>query len=117
MMLSRQNALRVLAVLLVLLLFGTQMPGAWRDEAFRVTQLPWHLTKVAHFVMFAGIAFVARSRPLRWSVRSVVGVTLGIALLTELLQLYASERNASLQDVGIDMVGAVLGLWLAKGRA
>jgi hypothetical protein len=24
--------------------------GAWRDEAFRVTQLPWQLSKVAHFV-------------------------------------------------------------------
>jgi hypothetical protein len=38
----------VLTVLLVLLL-GTQMPGAWRDEAFRVTQLPWQWSKVAQF--------------------------------------------------------------------
>jgi hypothetical protein len=47
--LSRQSALALLAVLLVLLLLGTQMPGAWRDEAFRVTQLPWQWSKVAHF--------------------------------------------------------------------
>ena len=45
--LSRQSALAVLAVLLLLL--GTQMPGAWRDEAFRVTQLPWQWSKVAQF--------------------------------------------------------------------
>jgi len=116
-MLSRQNALRVLAALLVLLLFGTQMPGAWRDEAFRVSQLPWHLTKVAHFVMFACIAFVARARPLHWSVLRVLAVSLGVALLTEFLQMYASQRNASWQDVGIDMAGAALGMWLAKARA
>jgi VanZ family protein len=117
MMLSRQNALRVLALLLVLLLFGTQMPGAWRDEAFRVSHLPWQLTKVAHFVTFAGIAFVARARPLRWSLLRVLGVALGLALLTEFLQRYASGRDASWVDVGIDMAGAALGLLLAKNRA
>ena len=31
MKLSRQTALVLLAVLLALLLFGTQMPGAWHD--------------------------------------------------------------------------------------
>jgi hypothetical protein len=40
--------------------------GAWRDEAFRVTQLPWQVSKVAHFVVFAGLACVARLNLLRF---------------------------------------------------
>jgi hypothetical protein len=46
----------LLAVLLAVLVFGTQMPGAWRDETFRVTHLPGQLADVAHFVLFAGLA-------------------------------------------------------------
>jgi hypothetical protein len=40
MKLSRFAAWLLLAVLLALLVFGTQMPDAWRDETFRVTHLP-----------------------------------------------------------------------------
>jgi hypothetical protein len=54
--LSRFAAWLLLAVLLTLLVFGTQMPGAWRDETFRVTHLPGQLADVAHFGLFAGIA-------------------------------------------------------------
>lgn len=50
--------------LVELLFVGTQMPGAWRDEAFRVSQLPWQMTKVAHFVVFALMAALAHARPL-----------------------------------------------------
>ena len=111
--LSRKSALALLAVLLVLLIFGTQMPGAWRDEAFRVTHLPWQLTKVAHFVLFACLACVARVPPLGQSVARVLAGALVLALLTEGLQHFAQQRDPSWFDVGIDMAGAGLGLLLA----
>jgi VanZ family protein len=111
--LSRQSAFALLAALLVLLMVGTQMPGAWRDEAFRVTQLPWQLTKVAHFVLFAALACVARLPPLGQSGLRVLAAALALALLTEGLQYLASNRNPSMRDVGIDMAGAGLGLLLA----
>ncbi len=114
MKLSRKAALALLAVLLVLLLFGTQMPGAWRDEVFRVTHLPWQMTKVAHFVLFAGMACLARVSPLRWSVRRVALAALALAMLSEYLQNFASNRDASWADVGIDMAGVVAGLLLAR---
>jgi hypothetical protein len=82
MNLSRQAALVVMVVLLALLVFGTQMPGAWRDEVFRVTQLPWQMTKVAHFVLFAGMACLSRLSPLRWSFARVTLVALALALLS-----------------------------------
>ena len=116
MKLSRQAALVLLAVLLMLLVFGTQMPGAWRDEAFRVTQLPWQLTKVAHFVLFASMAGVSRLSPLRWSLVRVALAALALALVTEGLQIFASNREPSWQDVAIDMAGAAAGgllVWVA----
>ncbi len=89
------------------------MPGAWRDEAFRVTQLPWQFTKVAHFVLFASLAGVARVPPLRQSVARVLAGALVLSLLTEGLQHFASHRDPSWFDVGIDMAGAGLGLLVA----
>jgi VanZ family protein len=104
----------VLAVLLVLLVFGTQMPGAWRDETFRVIHLPWQLTKVAHFVLFAALAGLAHLPLLRWSVWRLLLCAVALALLTEGLQHFAANREPSWSDVGIDMAGAVAGLLLAR---
>ena len=56
MKLSRFPACWLLAVLLAVLVFCTQMTGAWRDQAFNVTHLPGQLADAAHFILFAGIA-------------------------------------------------------------
>ncbi len=117
MSLSRKSAWWLLAVLLVLLLFGTQMPGAWRDEAFRVSHLPWQMTKVAHFVIFACMAGLVHAAPLRWSLARVLLAALALALLSEGLQHFASHRDPSWPDVGIDMAGAALGLAIVRGWA
>ena len=114
MKLSRKAALALLAVLLALLVFGTQMPGAWRDEVFRVTQLPWQITKVAHFVLFAGMACLSRLSQLRWSIARVSLIALALALLSEYLQNFASNRDSSWTDVGIDTIGVAAGLLLAR---
>jgi len=63
-------------------------------------------------VLFAGLAFLARfawSSPLAWS----WAAALTLALLTEGLQYFASNRDPSWFDVGIDMAGVGLGLLLA----
>lgn len=115
MKISRKTALGLMVILLLLLLVGTQMPGVWRDEAFRITQLPWQLTKVAHFVIFASMACLAHVAPLRWPVARVALVALALALLTEGLQhFFASNRDPSWKDVGIDMAGAAVGVVLAR---
>ena len=54
-------------MLVAVLLFGTQMPGAWRDVAVAATRMPWQFTKVAHCVLSARMACLARVPPLRWS--------------------------------------------------
>jgi VanZ family protein len=116
MKLSRFAAWLLLAVLLALLMFGTQMPGAWKDETLRVAHLPWWLTKVAHFVLFAALAALATAVPLRWRAATVLGVALALGLTTEGLQFWASERTPTWHDVGIDLAGAVLGLLLARWK-
>ena len=115
MKLSRNTAWGLLVLLLGLLLFGTQMPGAWRDGAVSAAHLPWQITKVAHVGLFASMAFLARVVPLRWSVATVFIAALALALLTEALQHFAVHREPSWLDVGIDMAGAALGVMLAWG--
>ena len=118
MKITNQTAVRLLVVLLVLLLVGTQMPGAWRDWVFRIAHLPWQLTKVAHFVLFAGMAYLARVPPMSRPVRWIFLAALGLALLTEGLQFFAIARDPSWYDVGIDMAGAATGLLFSRvGRA
>ena len=115
MKMSRNTALGLLAVLLVLLLFGTQMPGVWRDEAVRAAHMPWQITKVAHFVLFASMACLASVTPLRWSVVRVFFAALALALLTEALQHFAANREPSWFDVGVDLAGAAMGVMVASG--
>lgn len=105
----------MLAVLLVVLFVGTLMPGAWRDEAFRVAHMPWQMNKVAHFVVFACMACVAHMAPLAQPPGRIGAVALALALLTEGLQYMAANRDPSWRDVGFDLGGALCGVALARG--
>ena len=98
---------------IALLVFGTQMPGAWKDSALDAAGLPWQATKVAHFSMFMVIAWLCRQEPLRWTVWYVLGLALLLACVTEVLQFWAKDRQPGMADVAIDMAGAVFGWWLA----
>ena len=48
-----------------------------------------------------------------FSPEQLLALKVALALLTEELQYFASQRDPSLTDVGIDMAGARLGLLLA----
>lgn len=113
--LSRKSAIALLVVLLLLLLFGTLIPGVWRDEAFRVAQLPWQMNKVAHFVLFACMACIAYLAPLAQPLGRIWTTALALALLTESLQYIVANRDPSWVDVGLDMGGALFGLALVRG--
>lgn len=115
MHLSRKSALVLLAVLLVTLLVGTQIPGAWRSALENSLHAPFPLAKIAHFFMFALIALVASAKPLKWPLAWVLLGALGLGLFTELLQsLVAMDRDGNLRDVAIDVAGAALGILSAR---
>lgn len=101
---------------LLALLVGTQMPNAWRNGAVQALHAPSWVSSAGHFVLFAGMAMVMAARPLAWPVARTVLVLLALALLTEGLQMFATERHPRWLDVGIDVVGALAGVGLIKLR-
>jgi hypothetical protein len=109
---TRRVAQHLLLLQVLLLLIGTQMPGAWRAGIVDSLHAPSVVSSLAHFVLFAGMATVAHAKPLAWPWRRVLLLTLGLALLTEGLQFFAIDRHPRLIDVFIDLAGAIAGLLL-----
>ncbi|MDI1246530.1 MAG: VanZ family protein [Rhodoferax sp.] len=112
----------LLLLQVLLLLIGTQMPGALRAELEASLHSPWGLSSWAHFVIFAGMAAVTFAWPMAWPWHRVLLAALGLALLSEGLQFFAIDRHPRWVDVGIDLAGAVVGmglvvLWEARPRA
>ena len=99
----------LLFVLVLLLMIGTQMPGAWQVVLENSLHSPWGLSSWAHLVLFAGMAWVASTR-MAWHWPRVVLAALALALLTEGLQFFSIDRHPRLADLGIDLAGAGLGL-------
>lgn len=110
---SQQFAGRLLLMLVLLLLLGTQMPGAWRAGVVNSLHAPAVVSSVAHFVLFCAMALLAHVRPLAWPWVRVVLLSLALALITEGLQVFAIDRHPRWLDVGIDMAGAFLGVSLS----
>jgi len=104
----------LLLLQVLLLLVGTQMPGAMRAALEASLHSPWSLSSWAHFVLFAGMVAVARARPMAWPWHRVLLVALCLALGSEALQFFATDRHPRWLDVGIDMAGAVVGLAVVK---
>jgi VanZ family protein len=113
---SHRFSWSLLILLLLALLVGTQMPGAWRNEAVQILHAPSSVSSWAHFVLFFGIALVLLVRPLAWPAQRVLLAALALGLLTEGLQFFAIDRHPRLIDVGIDMAGALLALAFVKGN-
>lgn len=104
----------LLALQLVLLLVGTQMPGAWRSGIESSLHTPFGLSSAAHFVIFAGMAAVSTVRPLGWTPLRVLATALAMALGTEALQFFAIDRHPRWLDVGIDITGACVGVFATR---
>ncbi|WP_155301242.1 hypothetical protein [Cupriavidus necator] len=107
-------------LLVLVLMVGTQIPGLTRDMLERSLHAPFPLSSLAHFLLFVGMAWLLASRPIAWPVARIGAGLLGLALLTEGLQVFAINRHPRWLDVGIDMagflVGTLIAAWVA-GRA
>jgi hypothetical protein len=114
MNISNKDAERLLALLVLVLLVGTQMPGAWCDAAQNSISPDWGLSSGAHFLLFASMAWLARVQPLKLSITRIGLKALTLALLTEGLQTFAIDRHPSWSDAGIDLFGTLVGLVLAR---
>jgi hypothetical protein len=78
------------------------------------------IKKAGHFALYMVLAFalafaldrsLAGSRFGRWTLGLALGVAILFAVSDELHQVFTPTRDPSLADVGIDAVGAIVGLW------
>ena len=76
-------------LLVLVLMVGTQIPGLTRDMLERSLHAPFPLSSLAHFLLFVGMAWLLASRPIAWPVARIGAGLLGLALLTEGLQVFA----------------------------
>ena len=105
----------LLGLLVLALLVGTLVPDVLRSGVVQALHAPSWVSSVGHFVLFAAMAMLLAARPLVWPAARIVLVLLGLALLTEGLQFLTTDRHPRWLDVGIDMVGALVGLGLIYG--
>jgi VanZ family protein len=105
-------SLGYMALLLVLLLipdngtsgkllhwFPSQLENLFHIPAFGLLALLWSRT------------FRIRKRGAGWTFRVVFAIAAGYGMLTELLQAGVPGRTASAMDFGLDLTGAILGLF------
>jgi VanZ family protein len=120
---KRGHACGLVLSLVVVTMIGTQMPGGLRDRIERSLHAPIPLSSLAHFVLFISMSCLLAARPIAWAPRRIGACMLGLAVLTETLQIFAIDRHPRLLDIGIDMAGfaagVALSVYLAKvhGRA
>jgi hypothetical protein len=112
---SHRFAKRLLYLLVLLLLIGTQMPGAWRSGIEADLHAPLGLSSWAHFALFAAMATVALMPPLAWPRHQVGFAALALALITEGMQFLAIDRHPRWLDISIDMAGAMCAMVLVIG--
>ena len=110
---THRLAIRLLLLQALLLIVGTQMPGAWRAGIVENLNAPSLVSPLAHFVLFFCMAAQAIAQPISWPWWRVLLAALGLALLTEALQFFAIDRHPRLLDLGIDLGGTLTGMLLA----
>ena len=110
---KRSHAWVLILGLVLVLMIGTQMPGGLRDRIERSLHAPIPLSSLAHFVLFTGMSCLLAVRPIRWPPRRIGACMLGLAVLTEVLQIFAINRHPRLLDIGIDMAGFAAGVALS----
>lgn len=103
----------LIVVLVVALLFGTLIPGAWREGAIVKLGVPGVFSSIAHYALFMCMALVARISHLRWSAKRVILAGVVLACFTEGMQFLAVDRHPRLIDIGIDIFGLLSGVLIS----
>ena len=92
------------------------MPNAWRNGVEQSLHIPFSLSSWAHFMVFLGMSMLLLMHPLAYTARRVMWLALALALMTEALQFFATDRHPRLRDVGIDMAGTLLAMGIMALR-
>lgn len=109
MWISRRHSAFVCAFLMTLFCIGGVLPGSAKDD-FKVFFALGNIEPLAHFLLSAAATFF-----LALATRSVylgAGVTVGLGVLIESVQLWVPGRSSSWVDLGLDMAGVLTGVSL-----
>jgi hypothetical protein len=101
------------AVVIVLLLVGTTIPGSLKADIEGQLWTGWPWSSTAHFVLFAVIAALPVYGPGRWGAIRALALAAFLAVLTECLQSLVPGRHPMLRDGLIDLAGTAAGLMIA----
>ena len=108
-----RRARTAVALLALLLLAGTWMPGDLKAgiESRLWGALPW--STLAHFFLFGAIAAVPAYGSGWRAVAWPLALAVALAFLSEAVQQWVPGRHPLLRDGLVDMAGAILGLALS----
>lgn len=107
MRISRRQATLFCAFVLLLFCIGGVLPGSARDDV-KVFFALGNIEPLAHYLLSAASAFF-----LALATRSVwlaAGVTAGLGVLIEIVQLWVPGRSSTWVDLGLDVAGVLTGV-------
>ena len=87
----------------------------WLGQPLNWIEQQWPALDLVHVLLFALLGFVARWALPRTRMATLMLWLALFAALSELIQLWAPGRTARPSDFAQDVLGAVLGVWLAAG--
>lgn len=108
-----------LAVTAVLAIIAIMMPGDlyadhWQAFAYHFGLEDLDINSLAHGIIFAALAFIFRLGRPSDPIWLHAATWLPIAVASEAMQLFTIEREPSLYDLVLDMVGVLVGLSLVE---
>lgn len=109
----------MLGITFALSVIGLMLPGylyedSWREFAYRFGLEDLDINTIAHGVMFAILALIVRLGRPNDPIWLHAGVWFLIGVASEVLQLFTIDREPSLGDLALDVVGILIGLALAE---
>ena len=107
MWINRHQATFVCSLVLVFFIVGGVLPGSARDDV-KVFVALGNIEPLAHYLLSAASVFF-----LALAIRRVwlaAGVTAGLGILIEIVQLWVPGRSSTWMDLGLDLAGVLTGV-------
>jgi len=107
MWIRRRHATFGCAFLLILFCIGGVLPGSARDDV-KVFFGLGNIEPTAHYLLsVASVFFLALATGRVWL---AAGVTAGLGILIEIVQIWVPGRSSTWVDLGLDMAGVLTGV-------
>ena len=116
------NSLILLVLMSSIIVVGVTAPGLTIIGLFKNLRFnPSELQNMGHILGFAGLTVAAFSISNRFELSKIdIAIKLVFfAVLTEVVQRHTIDRSPSMEDIGFDVIGMLIGIcvwWICLGR-